>query len=230
MLVEKIIGKLKKDPNYKWQNKYSIRDLLIILERRIFQIIRGFFVKFFFKKYKGLVFIGKNVKILHKHFFSAGANLIIEDNVFINSLSFNGITLGDNVSIARDSILIGSAIVAQVGEGITIGNGTGINARAYLGGQGGIFIGNDVIIGPEIKIFSENHNFSDPDILIKNQGVTREKVVIKNNCWIGANVTILSGVTIEEGSVVAAGSVVTKSFPPNVIIGGVPAKVIKTRF
>jgi acetyltransferase-like isoleucine patch superfamily enzyme len=229
MIVEKIIRKLKKDPGYKWENSYDAWDLALILKVRTTQLIRGFFKKIFFKKHKGFAFIGKRVTIRHKRHFSAGANLILEDNVFINALSAKGVIFGDNVTIARDSIILCTGIVAHVGEGITIGNGTGINARAFFGGQGGIEIGNNVIIGPDTKIFSENHNFSDGDIVIKKQGVTRKKVVIKDNCWIGAGVIVLSGVIIEEGCVVAAGSVVTKSFPPNVIVGGVPAKIIKQR-
>src|SRR6202000_3078716 len=94
---------------------------------------------------------------------------------------------------------------------------------------GGITIGDNVIIGPGSKIFSENHVFSNPEIIIKDQGVTRAGVTIKNNCWIGAGVTILDGVTIGEGCVIAAGSVITKSIPAFSIAAGVPGRVIKNR-
>jgi acetyltransferase-like isoleucine patch superfamily enzyme len=229
MLLENIIKKLKNDSNYKWESSYSFRDLLVILWGRCWQIFRGMSNKFFFKKSKGLLFIGKRVKIKHAYYIIAGRNLILEDNTYINAISEEGIKFGDNVSIGRNSIIIGSAIIAEKGVGIRIGNDTGINAGAYLGGQGGIEIGNNVIVGPGVKIFSENHNFSEANILIKNQGVNREKVIIGNNCWIGAGVIILAGVTIGEGCVVAAGSVVTKSFPSNVIIAGIPGKVLKSR-
>jgi acetyltransferase-like isoleucine patch superfamily enzyme len=64
---------------------------------------------------------------------------------------------------------------------------------------------------------------------IRLQGVTRKGIRIGNNCWIGSKVTILDGVTIGDGCILAAGTVVTKSFPANSIIGGVPAKIIKSR-
>jgi acetyltransferase-like isoleucine patch superfamily enzyme len=78
-------------------------------------------------------------------------------------------------------------------------------------------------------VFSENHNFSDLTINIKDQGVKRQAVNIGNNCWLGAGSTILAGVVIGNGCVIAAGSVVTKSIPENSIVAGVPAKIIKSR-
>jgi acetyltransferase-like isoleucine patch superfamily enzyme len=229
MIVEKLIRKLKNDPNYKWESAYSARDLFSVSMHRSIQIIRGLFLKPFIKKSTGLLFIGRRVKVRHGYQLIAGKNLILEDNVSINALSINGIHLGDHVSIARDSILFCTGVIAQKGTGITIGDRTGISARAYLAGQGGITIGNDVIMGPNVQIFSENHNFSDRLITIKEQGVTRQSVSIGNNCWLGAGATILAGVTIGDGCVVAAGSVVNKSFAENSIVAGVPAQAIKSR-
>ena len=84
-------------------------------------------------------------------------------------------------------------------------------------------------MGPNVQIFSENHNFNSFDKTIREQGVTKQAVVIGNNCWLGAGCTILSGVTVGDGCVIAAGSIVTKSVPPNSVVAGVPAKVIKNR-
>ncbi|WP_121810842.1 acyltransferase [Mucilaginibacter kameinonensis] len=229
MLVEKIIRKLKRNPDYKWESKYTIVDLGIILSGRLGQIVRGGWTRLFLKRVEGLLFIGKNVKIRHAYLFSAGKNLIIEDNVFINAMSYDGIMVKDNVSIARNCTLVGTGIISQKGKGITIGNNTGINSGAYLGGQGGIEIGDNVIIGPGVQVFSENHNFSDLNTNIKDQGVSRNGVVIKNDCWIGAGVIILAGVTIGDGCVIAAGSVVTRSVANDSVVAGVPGKVLKNR-
>lgn len=229
MIIEKIIRKLKNDPNYKWDSAYSGKDLLYVSWVRLCQVIRGLFLKPFLKKSAGLVFIGTGVKVRHGYQLTAGKNLILEDNVSINALSLNGIILGNHVSIARDSILFCTGVIAQKGTGITIGDRTGISARAYLAGQGGITIGNDVIMGPNVQIFSENHNFNDLTLTIKEQGVTKQAVIIGNNCWLGAGSTILAGVEVGDGCVIAAGSVVTKSVPANSIVAGVPARVIKSR-
>lgn len=229
MIIEKLIRTLKNDPDYKWESPHSGRDLFSIAWVRFFQVIRGLFLKPFLKKSAGLVFLGTHVKVRHGYQVVAGKNLILDDNVSINALSFDGIKFGDDVSIARDSILFCTGIIAQKGTGITIGDRTGIGARAFLAGQGGITIGNDVITGPNIQVFSENHNFSNLSQTIKTQGVSKQSTVIGNNCWLGGGVTILAGVTIGDGSVIAAGSVVTKSVPANSIVAGVPAKVIKNR-
>ncbi|MFD2873869.1 acyltransferase [Mucilaginibacter ximonensis] len=229
MVIEKLIRKLKNDPDYKWDSAYSFKDLLHVSWVRFFQILRGLLLKPFLKRSDGLTFIGSGVKVHHAYQFLAGKNLILGDNVSINALSTNGITVGDNVSIARDSILFCTGVIAQKGKGIVIGNRTGIGARAFLAGQGGIVIGDDVITGPNIQIFSENHNFHDLNQTIRQQGVTKHATIIGNNCWIGGGATILAGVTVGDGCVIAAGSVVNKSVPANSVVAGVPAKVIKTR-
>jgi acetyltransferase-like isoleucine patch superfamily enzyme len=229
MIIEKLIKILKNDPTYKWESPHSSRDLLSISWVRAAQVIRGFFLKPFLKKSSGLLFVGRRVKVIHGYKITTGKNLILEDNVSINALSENGIVLGNNVSIARDSILFCTGVIAYRGKGITIGDRTGISARAYLAGQGGITIGADVIMGPNVQIFSENHDFADVNLTIKEQGVTKQAVIIGNNCWLGGGVTILAGITIGDGCVVAAGSVVTKSFPVNSVIAGIPAKLVKNR-
>ncbi len=229
MLIENLIRKLKNNPDYQWESNYSFRDLFFITSVRAAQLFRGLFLKPFLKKSTGLIFLGTNVKVRHPYQISAGKNLILEDNVSINALSANGIVFGDDVSIAKDSILFCTGVIAQKGTGITIGNRTGIGARAFLAGQGGISIGDDVITGPNIQVFSENHNFSDLSLTIKEQGVTKQPTTIGNNCWIGGGVSILAGVTIGDGCVIATGSVVTKSVPANSVVAGVPAKVIKSR-
>ncbi|MES2111527.1 MAG: acyltransferase [Bacteroidota bacterium] len=228
-MIENIIRKLKNDPNYKWESPHSTRDLISISWVRLVQVSRGLFLKPFLKKSKGLLFVGTHVKVRHGYKIRAGRNLILEDNVSLNALSENGIILGDQVSIARDSILFCTGIIAHRGKGITIGDRTGVSARAYFAGQGGITIGSDVIMGPNVQIFSENHAYADTSLTIKEQGVVKQPVSIGDNCWIGAGSTILAGVILGDGCVVAAGSVVTKSFPGNSVIGGIPARLIKTR-
>jgi acetyltransferase-like isoleucine patch superfamily enzyme len=226
-MIAKIISKLKGDSTYNIGSTYSSREWFVILYERGFQILRGFIAKLFLLKVKGICFKGRNVIIKHRSLFSSGKNLILESNVSINALSETGINLGDNVTISRNCTLICTGVISHKGVGITIGNNTGINSYCYLGGQGGIEIGDNVIIGPQVKIFSENHNFSDASTIIKNQGVTRLGVKIESDCWIGSGATILDGVVLKKRTVVAAGSVVNQSFEENSLIGGIPAKLIK---
>lgn len=151
------------------------------------------------------------------------------EHSLINALSYNGVEIGDNFTLGKHAIIECTGVLRNVGSSLKIGNNVGINHYCFIGVRGDIEIGNDVIFGPRVNIFSENHNFDKLDIPIKHQGVTKDKTIIGNDVWIGANVSIMSGVKIGDGCVIAAGAVVTKDLPKHSIAGGVPAKIIKNR-
>jgi acetyltransferase-like isoleucine patch superfamily enzyme len=100
---------------------------------------------------------------------------------------------------------------------------------SFIGCSGYIEIGNNVMMGPRVNLLAENHNFEQTDFPMKDQGVTRGTIVIEEDCWLGANCSVLSNVRIGRGSIVATGAVVTKDVPPYSIVGGVPARIIKSR-
>lgn len=109
------------------------------------------------------------------------------------------------------------------GKNITIGKDVFINSGCRFQDQGGITIGNDVLIGHNVVLATLNHGLA-PD---KRKNLYPAPIKIGDNAWIGANSTVLAGVTIGVNSIVAAGAVVTKDVPDNVVVGGIPAKVIK---
>jgi acetyltransferase-like isoleucine patch superfamily enzyme len=110
------------------------------------------------------------------------------------------------------------------GRFITIGKRVYINHACTFLDMGGITLEDDVLIGPKVNLVTENHPL-DP---VDRRSLISKPIVIKRNAWIGAAATILPGVTIGENSVVAAGAVVTADVAPNTIVGGVPAKIIKS--
>ena len=112
-------------------------------------------------------------------------------------------------------------------ENISIGRRVSINDFVYLDGYGGIEFGDDSGVAFGSALISEDHEISNPDIVIKEQPKTPGKITVGRNAWIASNCTVLKGVTIGEGSVVAAGSVVTRSVPPFTLVGGNPARVIR---
>ncbi len=109
------------------------------------------------------------------------------------------------------------------GMNITLGKRVFINSGCCFQDQGGIDIGDDVLIGQQVVIATLDHDL-DPD---RRGSMRPSPVKIGNKVWIGAHATILSGVTIGDGAVVAAGAVVTKDVPANTVVAGVPAKVLK---
>ena len=88
-------------------------------------------------------------------------------------------------------------------------------------------IGSHVHIGQNTTVSGLNHNYSDPNLRIDEQGVSTELVIISDDVWIGANAMVVAGANIGNHCVVAAGSVVNNIIPPYSVCAGVPAKVIK---
>lgn len=109
------------------------------------------------------------------------------------------------------------------GKNISIGENVFINHDCSFLDLGGITIEDDVLIAPKVVISTEGH----PSDVANRKKTFAQKVHIKKNAWIGANVSILPGVSIGENSIVAAGAVVTQDIPDNVVVGGIPAKIIK---
>lgn len=109
------------------------------------------------------------------------------------------------------------------GKNITIGKDVFINSGCHFQDQGGIEIGNGVLIGHNVVLATINHDLAPS----QNRKNHYAPIKIGNNVWIGSNATVLPGVTIGEWSVVAAGAVVSKDVPAYTVAGGVPAKIIK---
>ncbi|HBP88418.1 MAG TPA: acetyltransferase [Nitrospiraceae bacterium] len=112
-----------------------------------------------------------------------------------------------------------------LGNQITLGERANIGSHAWIRGQGQLILGNDVMMGEFVLIYTQDHKVSG----LGYDGYSRGDVVIGNNVWIGGRVTILKGVTIGDNAVVGAASVVTKDIPKGAIVAGNPVRVIKMR-
>ena len=219
-LINKVITKIKKEP-YKIDDEIKYSTLLTIVRDKAFMVLRGIRHKILLKESKGVLFIGKKVKIREHKKIRIKGSATIEDGCFINALSKGGITIGNNFSLGRNSIIECTGVIRELGEELIIGDNVGIAANAFIAMRGKVTIGDN--------IHAENHNFSDLDKPIRKQGATRKGVTIGNDCWIGSKAVILDGVKIGNHAIIAAGAVVTKDVPNYAIVGGVPAKVIKLR-
>lgn len=180
--------------------KFSIVFSLFSSTLRLLPYSVRTFLYNLFRNTNGLLGIGLRY-ILLRSLADIGTNVAIFPSVFITK--FNKLKIGDNVSI---------------------------QPMSYIDGYGGVRIGNNVSIAHHVTIMSTEHNYHDLNIPIKDQGFYESEVVIEDDVWIGAKVTILKGVTVKSGNIVAAGAVVTKTIQENnVIIAGCPAFVIKKR-
>ncbi len=129
--------------------------------------------------------------------------------------------VGKNVNIERGAYF-------GAGKNISIGDNSGLGINCLVNGP--LTIGRDVMMGPDVVIITQRHNYDDINIpMWRQKNHERAKVTIEDDVWIGIRVIILPGVTIGKGAVIGAGSVVTKNVAPYSIVGGIPAKVIKLR-
>lgn len=216
-----------KNPTFSFDSSISTFMLIELVIQRGLYVIRAFRLLLFLKS-PWKIFLGKQVGFYGLHKIKFGSFVTIGHYCYLSALGKGNISIGNNSSIGAFSRLIISTTFNNPGLYIHIGNNVGIGEFAYLGGAGGLSIGDDCIIGQYLSCHPENHYFENPEILIRQQGTSRKGITIEKNCWVGAKVTILDGVRIGANSVIAAGSVVTKSFPDNSILAGVPAKLIRT--
>jgi len=190
---------------------YTLRELNAWLEffirytpGRIGNLLRNFYYK------------NRSKNSFSNNRFETGFRVEFPKNVRISSNSYFG--LNCKIYACETSIV-------EIGRNVSFNSNVMINAR----GIGKILIGKHVLIGPNVVVRSNNHNYEKPDIPIINQGMTNGEIIIEDNVWISSNCVILPNCTIGEGSIVAAGAVVTKDVEPYSIVGGIPAKKIGSR-
>lgn len=140
-------------------------------------------------------------KYLNKKIKKAGKNFVVQCGTRFRSME--NLIVGDNVTIGYDN---------------------------FIQALGGVTLGNNVMTGPSIKIWSVNHNYQKGNVLVQDQGQTKDEVIIDDGVWIAANAFISPGVHLPEGVIVSGGSVVgKKAYKPYSIIAGNPARIIGFR-
>lgn len=173
-------------------------------------------------------FRGPRTVVRNPHLLSVGEGVVFGSDVLVDSFSRAGIRLHSNVTVARGAVLLGSGVITQKGEGIEIGAHSAVGMNNVIWGQGGVRIGQDCLLGPNVTLVSENHGTAREQ-LIREQPSLRGGIEIGDDCWLGNNVTVVAGVSIGSGTVIGAGSVVTRAIPPYSVAVGIPARVVGER-
>ena len=124
-----------------------------------------------------------------------------------------------------DSFLLIPPFYTAGGNEIRVGHNVFVNQNCTFYDLGGLDIADDVMIGPNVSIITTGHSLEPSQ---RRAATIGKPIVIERNVWIAAGATIVGGVTIGENSVVAAGSIVTKDVSPNTLVGGNPARVIRS--
>ncbi len=163
--------------------------------------------------------------IRYGHFFES----IGENTVFVGVPDFDPgfnaplvVALGDGVTFYP--------CVSIRGYGrLTIGDHTSINSGVIFGLTCELTLGKNVLVADNVSFRTADHEFSDVDRPMVEQGERRGSIVVEDGVWLGANVTVLRGVRIGRDAIVGANAVVTRDVPACAIVGGVPARLIRSR-
>jgi acetyltransferase-like isoleucine patch superfamily enzyme len=176
---------------------------------------------------KGIAAIEQNVRLRFANYIHLGRGVYLDQNTYLHACP-KGIELGDRTIVMHGAVLHVYNFRNMPQSGIKIGTDCLVGEYSVIRGQGGVTIGDRVYTSPFTQIIAVNHVFDDPDRPFIEQGITAEGIVIEDDVWLGAGAIITDGVRVGKGAVVAAGSVVTKDVLPHTVVGGVPAKIIKT--
>jgi acetyltransferase-like isoleucine patch superfamily enzyme len=172
----------------------------------------------FKKKKKNIYTIKGDSKKIH-----IGKNTHIDETVILNNSKGGTIKIGNNCTILE------YVIISTYGGDIEIGDNSSINPFCVLYGHGNLKIGRELRMATHSIIIPANHIYKELNTPIRLQGLEKLGVTINDNVWIGADVKILDGVKIGKNVIIAAGAVVNNNISDNLIVGGVPAKIIKNR-
>ena len=175
----------------------------------------------------GVAAIESRVRIRFADQIKLGHGVYIDEGAYLHACP-NGIEIGAGSIVMHGAILHVYNFREMKQSGIKIGRDSLIGEYSVIRGQGGVSIGDRVYTSPFTQIIAVNHVFDDPNRPFVEQGITAEDIVIEDDVWLGAGAIITDGVRVGKGAVIAAGAVVTKDVPPHTVVGGVPAKPIKS--
>jgi len=229
-LLVKIVRTIKGDNTWSLDSEVTLSAFLSMLAGALGKSLRGTFGRIGLKSCSGLLLVGRHARLRNKQYISFGRGVVVEEYAEIQGISKKGIMFGDRVSVGSYAMIRPSGYYSgHIGEGLTVGDKSTIGPFCYIGCSGHISIGRNVMIGPRVSMYAENHNFADVSTPMQHQGVRPEPIIIEDDCWIASHAVILAGVTVGHGSIVAAGSVVSNNVPPYSVVAGMPARIIKSR-
>lgn len=188
--------------------------------------IRGLLYRLILKM-DGVVAIENGVRLRFADHIRLGKGVYLDQGSYLHACP-KGIEIGDRSIVMHGAVLHVYNFRDMPHSGIKIGKDSLVGEYTVIRGQGGVTIGDRVYTSPFTQIIAVNHVFDDPNRPFIDQGITAEGIIIEDDVWLGASAVITDGVHIGKGAVVAAGAVVVKDVPPHTVVGGVPARPIKT--
>ncbi len=174
----------------------------------------------------GLAAIECRVRLRHARNLRLGANVFLDQGVYLHACP-SGIEIGTETCVMHNTEFHVFNFRDLPHAFIKIGKGCFIGESVVIRGQGGVTIGDHVLVAPQAKILAVNHNFTDVTRPVMDQGISGEGIVIEDGAWIGAGAAVLDGVRVGRGAVIGANAVVTRDVPPHCVAVGSPARVVR---
>lgn len=171
------------------------------------------------------VIFGQNVVLRHPHKVHIGDNVMIDDNCLVDAkgTTNQGIKIGSGVFLGRNTIL------SCKNGNITLANGANIGFNCEVFSASDVTVGKNTLVAAYCYLIGGDHDMTDPEAAVIEQGRTSSGVHIGEGAWLGAGAKILDGVNVGDRAVIGAGAVVRGSVPAGAIAVGIPAKVIGQR-
>lgn len=175
---------------------------------------------------RGRAAIEHGVRLRHTRNITLGDGVYLDYGTYLHATP-GGIAIGDGTFVMHGALLhvynfrdLPHAFI-RVGANCIVGEGTVIR------GQGGVSIGDHVLIAPNVQILAVEHTYGLAGVPVMHQGLRATGITVGDGAWLGAGCIILDGVTVGAGAVIGAGAVVTKDVPAHAVALGVPARVVR---
>jgi acetyltransferase-like isoleucine patch superfamily enzyme len=167
------------------------------------------------------------VRLRYAENIRLGRNVYLDHGTYLHACP-GGIAIGDDTLVMHGAVLHVYNFRDLPKASITIGARCIIGELSVIRGQGGVTIGDDVLIAPQVQILAVDHVIQTSRVPIMEQGLRTQGIVIEDGVWLGAGAIVTDGVRIGRNAVIGAGAVVTRDVPAGTVAVGVPARVVRT--
>lgn len=166
-------------------------------------------------------------RVLSGKRFDAGID--VDPSTYVAKSTVLEIVQGGRIKVGCSTDILDGCMIRTYGGEISIGQRCNLQPYCVIYGNGGVTLGDGVLIGPHVAIVANNHTFDDVSNCIWEQAMKCAGISIGDDVWIGAGARVLDGVKVGRGAVIGAGAVVTRSVPEYMVVAGVPARVMRQR-
>lgn len=174
----------------------------------------------------GLPLVEDHVRLCQPANIHLGRHVYLDHGVYLHACP-QGIFIGDETFVMHGTELHVYNFRGLPHSGIWVGRNCFLGEFCLIRGQGGVHIGDSVLLAPRVQMLAVNHRFDDPSRPVMQQGISAQGIVVEDGAWVGAGAILLDGVRVGAGAVIGAGAVVTRDVPPRTLAVGTPARVAR---